>query len=140
MFPTSIKKTQARVAVYRYLEQQTIPKSAQEIYDDLKADDHEIWLSTIYRVLEVFLKHRVVNQMTLANPQVTLFSLATNKHEHYAICTNCKDKIPLPCCMLDQYQDTLNKKGFKVESHRIEIYGICDHCLNSLNDNKNVTK
>ena len=140
MFPSNIKKTQARVAIYRYLEKQSVPKSAQEIFDDLRKEDNELWLSTVYRVLEVFLKHKIVNQMTLASAQLTLYALANATHEHYAICNNCKNKIPLPCCMLETYEDTLKKKGFQIESHRIEVYGLCNHCLNSLKDNRNVIK
>ena len=127
---SSLKKTKNRVAVYDILANAHRPLMITEIEDLLKVKSVDMWLSTLYRVLQSLQDANLVSKMTLLN-KTTLYELTLHGHSHFAICTNCHRVIELDHCAMDLYQQQIAKNKFVVHGHKIEIYGLCESCSNS---------
>lgn len=124
-YPVNLKKTKARVAVYALLDKQTRPLSPKEIHEQL--GDGDIWLSTIYRVLEQFEKEKAVVRTTELDPHQSLYELDRHEHKHYAVCMSCHQRFDLQECPLMEAVH-VNAQGFVVVEHRVEVLGFCADC------------
>lgn len=127
-WPKDLKKTKHRQTIFELFKQENRPLSVSEIQQLLHDQNEQIWLSTIYRVLESFMSHHIVNKINMLNDDVVYYELNYNQHVHYAICMNCREVIELEHCPMDLFDSQLKTKDFKVFGHRMEIFGLCTNC------------
>lgn len=123
-----IKLTKQRILVLELLEQTQMPLSAQEIFQQINTG--EIYLSTIYRTLDLFVERKIISKTNIVidNVSVAYYELNTNTHKHYAICTSCNKLIAMKNCPMHDFQPILDDQDFEVAGHKIEIYGTCKRC------------
>jgi Fur family transcriptional regulator, ferric uptake regulator len=124
-YPANLKKTKARVAIYALLDKQDNPLSPKEIHELLGNSD--IWLSTIYRVLDQFEKEKTVLRFTDLDPHQSRYELDRHEHKHYAVCLSCHQRFDLQECPLIETVH-VNTQGFVVVEHRVEVLGFCGDC------------
>lgn len=93
---------------------------AYDIYKKLKNTN----LSTVYRALKYFTENNLINIIYI-NKTGYYFYINNN---HFLLCENCLKITPI-CCHDDIYKDIINKEKFKVNSHDLIFYGICNTCL-----------
>ena len=55
----------------------------------MKEDGNSAWISTVYRILELFVKKGVVIKTNVMNNEMAVYELNRFKHKHYAVCMNC---------------------------------------------------
>ena len=128
-FPSSIRKTKPRARVWEILTSSDTPLSAREIAER----DGEIWLSSVYRALEIFEKEHVVEKTTLPDSSECVYMVSHGGHHHYAICMQCKKRTELPSCPLHEHEELVSKDSdFMVVGHTIEVYGYCRDCRKSI--------
>lgn len=102
---------------------------ALQVYNLVKSSNSKINFSTVYRNLEILVRHNIIEKINLDGKAVyTLF--AKQHHRHHMICTSCRKSVPLPFCPLKKLENTLKKElnGFLPLEHRVEIYGYCKEC------------
>ncbi|MDO5718781.1 MAG: transcriptional repressor [Tissierellia bacterium] len=121
------KMTKKRRLVYEVLENAIRPLTASEIFDCLKEDENEVWLSTIYRTLQVLEKADLISKTIIPGSEKAHYLTTEEKHKHYGICLNCHKLIDLEC-PIDRYKKILDGKGFTIVDHRFMIYGYCKEC------------
>lgn len=129
-----MRMTKSRKLIYDILEGSAMPLSAKEIYDQVKNQGNEIWLSTIYRALEVFEDKNLVIKAQLPGSDEHHYILCNDSHHHYAICLSCKKIIENIQCPMNEYEPMLNDQGFKVVDHKFIIYGYCEECKGGSNE------
>lgn len=78
--------------------------------------------STVYRILEVLLKENVIEKNLNYNNEV--YYSIVEEHGHYIKCIKCHKREKIDICPIPN----LEKTGFKIISHKIEIDGICANC------------
>lgn len=127
-WPAGVKKTRQRVCVISVLERAASPLSAAEIYRQLEEDGSPGWLSTVYRILELFVQKGVVLKTTVLDGEMAVYELNRNRHKHYAVCMNCHKMIELDCCPLEKYFPEVENGEFRVLGHKVEMYGYCKEC------------
>lgn len=127
-WPEGVKKTKQRMCVLSVLERADFPLSAAEIYRQLEEESSPGWLSTVYRVLELFVQKGVVLKTTVLDGETAVYELNRNRHKHYAVCMNCHKMIELDACPLEQYISKLADGEFRVLGHKVEMYGYCREC------------
>lgn len=123
-----MKMTKSRKLIYDVLNKSAMPLTAQEIYDLIKAQNQDIWLSTIYRNLEVFEEGQLVIKAEIPGSDQYHYILSDTGHHHFAICLSCKKIIDNLSCPMGGYEDELTSKGFRVVDHKFIIYGFCESC------------
>lgn len=124
-YPANLKKTKARVAIYALLDKQDRPLSPKEI--QMRLGQSDIWLSTIYRVLEQFEKEKAIVRSRDLDPHQSLYELDRHEHKHYAVCMRCHQRFDLEECPLMEAVH-VNAQGFVVLEHRVEVLGFCADC------------
>lgn len=128
-WPAHLKKTKHRMLIMALLEDADIPLTAQQIFETLQADHPKIWLSTVYRSLDAFLSAGLIHRTTLLDHEISLYESANRPRKHYAICTQCHKLEPVRECPLKDYSKK-TATGFQVRSHKLELYGLCQDCMN----------
>lgn len=124
-----IKNTRSRNLVYNVLRNSRLPLTAGQIYLKLQNTDSTINLSTVYRVLEMFVKKELVLKSNLAEENKSVFELNRSEHKHYLVCIACRKIFTLQVCPFEAYENQLSKDiGFDVTGHKFEIYGYCKNC------------
>ncbi|NCB52937.1 MAG: transcriptional repressor, partial [Clostridia bacterium] len=74
-WPAGVKKTKQRACVLSVLEDSDTPLSAMEICKLTQSEDFSVWLSTVYRILELFVKENVAVKTTLSDGEMALYEL-----------------------------------------------------------------
>ena len=127
-WPAGIRKTKQRACVLSVLEHADSPMSAMEICEQTKQEDCPVWLSSVYRILDLFEKENVVLKTTRTDGDKALYELSSNKHRHYAVCLGCHKIVELDNCPLENFVPQLADSGFQVLGHKLELYGYCRDC------------
>jgi Fur family ferric uptake transcriptional regulator len=125
---TGIKKTKQRQSVLSVLERSPIPLSATSIRSQAQKDGESIWLSTVYRILELFVKKGIIVKISILNNDFALYEINRFEHKHYAICLSCRKVVQMDNCPMEKFVPQLKDSDFHVTGHKVEIYGYCKEC------------
>lgn len=124
-----LKNTKHRTAILQVLERSNHPITAEEVYLQLRESSIAISLSTVYRTLEVLSENGLLLKSNLTTENKAIFEIDRREHKHYVLCLGCNRLFPVEDCPLEEYEATVAKRlGFKIEGHRLEIYGYCPEC------------
>lgn len=127
-WPKELKKTQPRKFVLSVLEKANRPLSAMEIHKKIENQGERVWLSTIYRILELFEEHDLIVKNPILTDETSVYVLNKDKHEHYAQCLSCNRTFTMENCPLDNFNPRIEDESFEIINHRIEIFGYCKGC------------
>lgn len=123
-----IKYTKQRNLIFNILNKSTLPMSVENIYLQSKTNGYNINLSTIYRIIDAFVKKNIIVLEGFEGKK-TLYALNRHEHKHLLICLKCKQKIVLEQCPLDAYEQSISKStDFEITDHQLSLYGYCSHC------------
>ncbi|VBB08365.1 ferric-uptake regulator [Lucifera butyrica] len=104
--------------------------TAQEIYSDIKRDNPDVGLDTIYRNLNLLVGMGVVNQVNLPGKDIKLFKLALGEHHHHFVCLGCGEANCLNYCPVDEKGLQIEVGSeFQIVGHSFELYGYCRKCM-----------
>ncbi len=124
-----LKYSKPRELILNALSQYQAPISVEELYDGLKENNHNINLSTIYRSVEAFSDHHIIEKIYSSVTNTYLIQLKHQHHQHYLVCINCHKMIPIDYCPMDEFLAYIKKHhDFKVMDHQLEISGYCHDC------------
>lgn len=100
--------------------------SAEEIYRGLRAENEEIGLATVYRVLTQFefagliIRHRF-------GEDHSVFELNTQEHHDHFVCIHCNRVEEFVDNLIEQQQERIaNRLGYRMTDHSLYIYGECE--------------
>ena len=100
--------------------------------DDLAALVHEstpqVGRMTVYRTLELLCDLGLVRPI-YQGTGAAHYVLLTDGSHHHLICTNCHRVFEFERCGADDLAQALESQfNFQVQSHLLEIYGLCEEC------------
>lgn len=127
-WPVGIKRTRQREGVLSVLEGSVKPMSAADICSELEKGGNAAWMSTVYRVLELFVKKGLVVKTGMMNNEMAVYELNRFKHKHYAVCMRCHKIIAMDNCPMEKFIPKLEDEDFHVMGHNLEIFGFCKDC------------
>ncbi|GAB3674005.1 ferric iron uptake transcriptional regulator [Salinisphaera aquimarina] len=111
--------------------------SAEDVYRRLMADEEDIGLATIYRVLSQFEEAGLVIRHHFEDGHA-LFELEQGPHDHL-ICVKCgKIEEFFDNEMQQRQRDVAQKSGFDLSKHTLVLYGECQtaNCENDTGKKK----
>ncbi|EPD50163.1 peroxide operon regulator [Paenisporosarcina sp. HGH0030] len=127
---TGVRITPQRHAILEFLIQSMIHPTADDIYRALEGKFPNMSVATVYNNLRVFREAGLVKELTYGDSS-SRFDFVTNDHYHI-ICDNCGKIVDFHYPGLDEVEQLASHvTGFKVNSHRMEIYGTCPTCETS---------
>lgn len=127
-WPAGLKRTRQREGVLAVLEQANKPLSAAEICSKLEENGEKAWLSTVYRILELFVEKEMAVKTSVMNSDVAVYELNRYKHKHYAVCIGCHKMIGMNNCPMDAFIPELDEQNFRVVGHNLQVFGFCKDC------------
>lgn len=124
---TGVRMTPQRHAILEYLLSSMSHPTADEIYKALEKDFPNMSVATIYNNLRLFKEAGLVRELTYGDAS-SRFDANMSDHYHI-ICRRCGKitdfKYPP---LIEVEEEAARKTGFQVDSHRMEVYGLCADC------------
>lgn len=102
--------------------------SADDVYKELLAENMDIGLATVYRVLTQFEAAGFLIRRHFESDYAT-FELDDGYHHDHLVCTRCgKVEEFVDHDIEDRQNQIADRFGFKLESHSLSLYGLCAAC------------
>lgn len=122
-----VRITPQRNAILEYLITSKSHPTADEIYRSLASTFPNISVATVYNNLRVFRKIELVKELNYGDAS-SRFDFATHDHYH-VICEDCGTIVDFQYPGLEEVEQLASHiTGFKINSHRLEVYGVCPTC------------
>jgi Fur family ferric uptake transcriptional regulator len=85
--------------------------------------------STVFRIIEQFLKVGIVEKLSLETETTPLYQLKEKDHHHQLVCTACKKIVLIEDCPLQAFENKMaNQHHFVLHHHQFTLYGLCSNC------------
>lgn len=102
--------------------------SAEDVYRALLGESVDIGLATVYRVLTQFEQAGILARSQFDGGKA-IFELNDGDHHDHLICTHCGSVAEFTDTEIEKRQHQIaEEKGFKLESHAMVLYGVCQAC------------
>lgn len=126
---SGVRITPQRNAVLEYLLTSMTHPTADEIYQALEEKFPNMSVATVYNNLRVLKNIGIVKELTYGDDS-SRFDCNMTEHYHI-ICEICGKIVDFDYPSLDEVESLAEKvSGFKVNHHRMELYGTCESCQN----------
>jgi len=103
-------------------------QSAEDVYRTLVAEDVDIGLATVYRVLTQFEQAGILTRSQFDGTRA-VFEINDGDHHDHLICTNCGKVVEFYEPNIEKRQHEIAKEhGYVLESHTMMLYGVCSEC------------
>ena len=103
-------------------------QSAEDVYRTLIAEDVDIGLATVYRVLTQFEQAGILVRSQFDGGKA-VFELNDGDHHDHLICTHCNKVVEFSDEKIESRQyKVAEDHGFILESHTMMLYGTCPDC------------
>ncbi len=124
-----LKSTRQRSLIIDTFLAATGHVSVEELWAKVRSADAKVSVATVYRTMKLLSESGLAHARNFGDGQ-TRYEAAVGKHHHdHLICTNCGTIIEFENDRIEAMQDTIAKRhGFKVTSHKLELYGLCKSC------------
>jgi Fe2+ or Zn2+ uptake regulation protein len=119
------KATKQRMALLTLLIESHKPLTIEEIFKNL---DLKMDLSTIYRILDMFVKSNIVYQTDFQDNKSYFEYQST--HHHHIVCKSCgliEDTKVCASSLLTKVSSQ-SKLFSSVNNHTLEFFGLCKKC------------
>lgn len=110
--------------------------SAEDVYRLLIAEDVDIGLATVYRVLTQFEQAGILTRSQFDGGKAVFELNDGDQHDHF-ICTHCARVVEFSDPEIEKRQYKIAENlGFELESHTLVLYGTCKDCQESKRQEK----
>lgn len=124
-----LKQTKQRRVVVSHFLQLDAHVDAEDLYESVRSQGHNIGLATIYRTLNLLKDAGLVEQQSFADGRAVYEVLKPGNHHDHLVCTDCGVIVEFENDEIEDLQNQVAlKHGFVLTSHRLELYGRCGEC------------
>jgi Fur family transcriptional regulator, ferric uptake regulator len=103
--------------------------SIEELYLKLRAKHQNIGYATVYRTLKLFSEAGIAREMQFGDGQTRYEHLGEGEHHDHLVCTRCGKIEEFENETIEHLQaEIAASRGFLIERHRLELYGVCGNC------------
>ena len=100
--------------------------------DDVLSASPGVGRATVFRTLRLLQDIGALCQVVL-DDGTTEYRLTSGGHHHHIVCSNCGATNDFATCDIQDLLDELGRRtGYEIQTHRLEVYGVCDRCRHSL--------
>jgi Fur family ferric uptake transcriptional regulator len=103
--------------------------TVEDLWSRVRQSDARVSVATVYRTMKLLAECGLAAARNFGDGQ-TRYEPAAGRHHHdHLICTRCGTIVEFENDRIEQLQDLVAKKhGFRVTSHKMELYGLCRDC------------
>lgn len=126
-----VRITPQRHAILEFIITSKSHPTADEIYKSLSNNFPNMSVATVYNNLRVFRSVGLIKELTYGDAS-SRFDFVTHDHYHI-ICEECGTIVDFHYPGLEEVEHLASHvTGFKVNSHRLEVYGTCPTCIENV--------
>ncbi|MFN4189395.1 MAG: Fur family transcriptional regulator [Pseudothermotoga sp.] len=114
-----LKITPQRVEILRFLQNNRIHPTAQQIYEHVLSKVGSVSFTTVYNTLHTLEEMGQIKKISI-NDTTTIYDIDTSDHGHF-VCTICGNVYDIT------YKVVVNVPG-KTQRTELIVYGICSQC------------
>lgn len=120
--------TEPRRAVAELIVQRDGHFTAADLIDEARDRRLGIGRATIFRALDLFADLNVLERLDLPTGEHA-YVPCEPAHHHHVVCSRCGRTTEAQDHGLQGVVDDIARRtGFAIESHRLELYGVCPAC------------
>jgi Fur family ferric uptake transcriptional regulator len=124
-----LKSTRQRDAILDLFLSSDRHMSIEELYLKLRAKYPTIGYATVYRTLKLFAESGIAREIHFGDGQTRYEHLGKGEHHDHLVCTRCGAIVEFSNETIEKLQDAVaDEHGFLIETHKLELYGICAKC------------
>ena len=106
--------------------------SGQELHRRLINKGKSIGLTTVYRNLQILIKHGLIRSRHLPTGEVLYTPV--DRDIHHLTCVQCGETSKMEGCPVkDIHAPKKNPKKFQLLFHTLEYFGLCQNCYQAQN-------
>jgi Fur family ferric uptake transcriptional regulator len=129
-----LKSTSQRDSILKTFVDASQHLSAEELYARVKKTHPRIGYATVYRTLKLLAGAGMAEERRFEDGFTRYEFKASKSHHDHLICTRCGEIVEFENERIEELQqDMARKNGFQVQSHKLEIYGLCSVCQGKKN-------
>jgi Fur family transcriptional regulator, ferric uptake regulator len=106
--------------------------TAEELHREMIRKNEVVGLATIYRTLNLLCEVGIGQQRYFGDNKTIYDNVSRKKHHDHLICEKCGKIIEFESPDIERLQEEMaSRHGFKLNRHRLELYGECadgDNC------------
>lgn len=103
--------------------------STEELYLRLREQHPHIGYATVHRTLKLFAECGIAEPRHFGDGQTRYETRAGEEHHDHLICTRCGAIVEFENPQIEALQEAVaGQHGFRIERHRLELYGRCRVC------------
>ncbi len=120
--------TKPRRALAQLIADRTGHFAAADLVRESRVHRLGIGRATIFRTLDVLSELGVVERLDLPTGEHAYVGCAPT-HHHHVVCSNCGRTAEIADAGLRTVvREVARQTGFRVEDHRLELFGLCPAC------------
>lgn len=124
-----LKSTRQRDGVLNTFIEAGRHLSAEELYVLVKKTEPRIGFATVYRTLKLLAQAGLADERRFDDGVTRYEYKSSDEHHDHIICTRCHTIVEFENEQIERLQqDVAKRKGFLVQSHKLELYGLCSNC------------
>lgn len=124
-----LKSTQQRDKILQIFVDAGRHLSAEELYEHVKKVHPGIGYATVYRTLKLLTNAGLAEERRFEDGFTRYEYKVSDGHHDHLICTKCGKIIEFENKRIEALQqDVARKNRFEVQSHKLELYGLCAEC------------
>ncbi len=132
MAQRGLKSTRQRSLIVDTFFQTPGHLSVEDLWAKVRQQDAKVSVATVYRTMKLLSECGLAHARNFGDGQ-TRYEAAIGRHHHdHLICTRCGIIVEFENDRIEQLQEVVARKhGFRVTSHKMELYGLCRSCQRS---------
>jgi Fur family ferric uptake transcriptional regulator len=106
--------------------------TAADLLERGRREQFHIGRATIFRALELLTSLHVVERLDLPSGSHAYVVCDPEEHHHHLVCSTCGRSEDVADGELARLVDEIGQRhGYRIESHRLELFGMCPDCTAS---------
>lgn len=102
--------------------------TAADLLADARARRLRIGRATIFRALDLFTELDTLERLDLPSGEHA-YVACEPLHHHHVVCSRCGRTAEVGDCGMKEVANEVGRvTGYAIESHRLELYGLCPDC------------
>lgn len=123
------RNSSARRAVIELLGRQRCCLTAQEIFDELRAEGRRVGIASVYRLLEQLARDGYVQRVDVGVGTARFEPHhAGGEHHHHLVCADCGKVEAFADAELEQALHKVEDETGYAVAHDVVLRGVCDAC------------
>jgi Fur family ferric uptake transcriptional regulator len=106
--------------------------SAEGLFQKAREIQPHMGFATVYRTLKHMTQCGLARELDFGDGRIQYEPEFNRQHHDHMICTRCGTYIEFLNPKIEELQEQVSRKhGFKITSHRMQLYGLCQKCQKS---------